>query len=136
MLASAILDAMPGPYTFQQIEEAVRASFAIETCSPDDVNEWSEQNRSRGHCAVSSLTLHDVFGGELLCAEVHVDEERIGYHWWNRFGELEVDLTRDQFASHEIVGQPWVVERPPANEHFYAEQHEVFRQRVFTHLLT
>ncbi len=127
---------MSEPFTLQQIEEAVRASFALDTCSPDDVNEWSEQNRSRGHCAVASLTLHDVFGGELLCAEVHVDDQRIGYHWWNRFGGLEVDLTRDQFALHEIVGRPWVVERPPASDHFYAEQHEVFRQRVHTRLLT
>jgi hypothetical protein len=118
------------PFTLKQLEEAIRSSFALDTCSPDDVNEWSEQNRSRGHCAVTTLVLHDFFGGELVCAEVHAHGERFGWHWWNRFGGFDLDLTRDQFFAHEIVGEPWTTERPVGNDHFYAAQYLLFRSRV------
>jgi hypothetical protein len=120
---------MTAPLTLCDVEAAIRDSFAFDTCSPDDLQDWSQQNKSRGHCAVTSLTLNDFFGGELLCAEVHVGQERIGYHWWNRFGRLEVDLTRDQFADHEIVGRPWTVDRP-GGDHFYADQYALFCERV------
>jgi hypothetical protein len=122
------------PFTLQQIEEVIRASFALDTCSPDDLNEWSEQNRSRGHCAVTTLVLHDFFGGELVCAEVHAHGERFGYHWWNRLGGFDLDLTRDQFVEHEIVGDPWVTERPEGTDHFYGEQYLLFRARVWDRL--
>jgi hypothetical protein len=111
----------------------VRKSFALDTCSPDDVQDWSSVNASRGHCAVASLTLHDFFGGELLCAEVRVGARRTGYHWWNRVGQFEIDLTRDQFAPTELVGEPWAVDRP-VGEHLYSAQHEVFRARVLKNL--
>ena len=122
------------PFTLSQIEDAVRESFALETCSPDDVNEWSETNRSRGHCAVATLVLHDFFGGELVCAEVHAHGEKFGYHWWNRLGGFDLDLTRDQFAEHEIVGEPWETERPEGNDHFYGNQYLLFRSRVWEKL--
>ncbi len=118
------------PFTLKQIEEAVRSSFALDTCSSDDVNEWSQTNRSRGHCAVATLVLHDFFGGELVCAEVHAHGERFGWHWWNRFGGFDLDLTRDQFAAHEIVGVPWATERPEGTDHFYGAQYLLFRSRV------
>jgi hypothetical protein len=116
--------------TLGQLEQVVRSCFARDTCSPDDLSEWSEGNRSRGHCAVTTLTLNDMLGGELLCAEVRVGSTRIGYHWWNRIGDTEIDFTRDQFAAHEIIGQPWVARRPPGNDHFYGAQHALFAQRV------
>jgi hypothetical protein len=122
------------PFTLAQIEAAIRASFALDTCSPDDVNEWSEQNRSRGHCAVTTLVLQDFFGGELVCAEVKAHGETFGYHWWNRLGAMDLDLTRDQFAAHEIVGEPWITERPVGSDHFYAEQYLLFQGRVLERL--
>jgi hypothetical protein len=123
------------PFTLAQIDAAIRASFALDTCSPDDVNEWTEQNRSRGHCAVTTLVLHDFFAGELVCAEVKAHGETFGYHWWNRLGAIDLDLTRDQFFPHEIVGEPWITERPVGNDHFYAEQYQVFRGRVLERLV-
>ncbi|MGY1783982.1 hypothetical protein ACI8AB_03200 [Geodermatophilus sp. SYSU D00698] len=42
------------------------------------------------------------------------DGSRQGVHRWNRLpGGREVDLTREQFAPHEVVGEPRVVVRPP-----------------------
>jgi hypothetical protein len=45
--------------------------------------------------------VHDRLGGELVRGEVHVDGERVDFHWWNRLPDgSEVDLTREQFAPH------------------------------------
>jgi hypothetical protein len=131
-------------FTLCDIEIAVRQSFARDTCSPDDLNEWSQDNQSRGHCAVTALTLEAMLGGELLCAEVHVGHALVGYHWWNRIGAVEIDLTRDQFATQEIVGPPWLAELPRTtdehgvsrvrNDHIYAEQYSLFSERVLNAL--
>lgn len=83
---------------------------------------------------MTSLVLQDFFGGELLCAEVRAHGEKFGYHWWNRLGGFDVDLTGDQFAEHEIVGEPWVTVRPEGSDHFYAEQYLLFRSRVWDRL--
>jgi hypothetical protein len=117
-------------HTLSDLQQAVETSFARDTCSFDDLNEWSESNRSRGHCAVTSLVLHDIFGGKLLCAEVHVGGVRTGYHWWNQISAVQIDLTRQQFHPHEVVGEPWLVERPTGH-HAYVDQYLVFRSRVF-----
>jgi hypothetical protein len=57
---------------------------------------------------------HDLFGGELLAAEVSNDGRLVEWHMWNRLpGGLEVDLTRDQSRDGEVVGAPTVRPRTP-----------------------
>lgn len=120
----------PGPLTLSAIEAAVRAAFSRELCSPDDLADWTPGNPSRGHCAVTALTLHDLLGGDLLVAEVTRGGERTGYHSWNRIGGVEVDLTREQFAPDEVVGEPEVVHRPPGLPGPYTDQYLEMRRRV------
>ncbi|WP_455908073.1 YunG family protein [Streptomyces chartreusis] len=48
------------------------------------------------HCDITALLVNDVFGGDLLVAEVHLDETQHGYHWWNRLpSRVDLDLTRE-----------------------------------------
>ena len=122
------------PLTLQALEAAIRESFGRDTCSEDDLPEWNEGNRSRGHCAVTSLMIHEMFGGDLVVAPVSRNGEQFGYHWWNRVGALEFDLTRCQFDADEIVGEPTVVAPPGDSDHVYAEQFAVFRSRVLAAL--
>lgn len=96
------------------VERAIRASWSPATCDPVDLADWSSSNSARGQCGVTALVLQDLFGGELLMAEVrHADGGRQGVHYWNRFGEdLEIDLTREQFTLGEVISAPSVVSRP------------------------
>ncbi len=91
--------------SLREVEEAFRSAWCRETCDESDLDDWSPLNPSRGQCGVTALTLHDLFGGDLLLAEVHYpDGSMQGYHWWNRFsGGLELDLTREQFDATEVV---------------------------------
>ncbi|HUJ55671.1 MAG TPA: hypothetical protein VLW49_06755 [Gaiellaceae bacterium] len=94
-------------HTLAEIETAIRASWGLDTAEEDDG--WTPENPSRGQCDVTSLVVHDIFGGELLAAQVFREGEQIEWHMWNRLpGGVEVDLTRDQFKQGEIVGEPTV----------------------------
>jgi hypothetical protein len=77
------------------------------------------------------LVLHDLFGGELLEAEVHFrDGSRQGFHYWNRLNGVEVDLTREQFSMHEVIQEPQLIDRRPEFPWLAQEQYVIFRQRV------
>jgi|HubBroStandDraft_1064217.scaffolds.fasta_scaffold121476_3 hypothetical protein len=118
--------------TREEIEAAVRAAWARDTCDPVDVADWSAANPGRGQCGTTALTINDLLGGELLLAEVlRADGSRQGVHWWNRLPDgTEMDLTREQFASYEVIQQPRVVPRPSGLPKRAAEQYLTLRHRV------
>lgn len=55
------------PWTLSDIERAFRASWAADTCSPDDVDraDWQADNPAWGHCDVTALLLSHMLGGDL-----------------------------------------------------------------------
>ena len=96
-------------YTLSQIEQAIEASWSLDTAEEDDG--WTPDNPSRGQCDITALVVQDIFGGDLLAAPVLRDGEQVEWHMWNRLpGGLEVDLTRGQLTD-EAVGEPRVLER-------------------------
>jgi hypothetical protein len=98
-------------HTLSAIEDAIRASWSLDTADEDDG--WTPDNPSRGQCDVTSLVVHDIFGGEVLAAEVFLNGEQVEWHMWNRLpGGMEVDLTRDQFEGGEVIGEPTARPRP------------------------
>jgi hypothetical protein len=99
----------------RDLEAAIRAAWALDTCDPVDADDWSAANPSRGQCGSTALTIYDLLGGELLIAEVlRADGSRQGVHYWNLLPDgTEIDLTREQFASNELVQEPRTVRRPP-----------------------
>jgi hypothetical protein len=80
--------------------------------------------------------VHDIFGGEILAADVLREGERVEAHMWNRLpGGLELDLTRDQFRNGEEIGEASVRRRPeqfdPEHPRYHRyEAYLVLAQRV------
>ncbi|MFI8191534.1 hypothetical protein ACIF8T_22395 [Streptomyces sp. NPDC085946] len=124
------------PLLLTDIERAVRGSWTAETCTPEYRSRWTEDNPARDQCGVTALVVNDLLGGELIRGEVHVDGERVDYHWWNRLGRgVEIDLTREQFGPEEIVTGGVVVPRPPDGElRRLREEYELLRDRVLEKL--
>ncbi len=118
--------------TLDEVTAAVRAAWCRETCDDGDLADWTPANPARGQCGVTALVLHDLFGGDLLLAEVlRPDGSRQGVHWWNRLPDgTEVDLTRGQFAPGEVVQEPRVVIRPPGLPRRGAAQYLALRDAV------
>ncbi len=125
-------------YTLTELEEAIRASWGLDTADAD--NDWTPENPSCGQCDVTSLVVHDLLGGELLGSDVYLDGERVEGHMWNRLASgIEVDLTRDQFQRGEAVGEPVVHARPatfdPTHPRYHRyESYLVLADRVRTRL--
>jgi hypothetical protein len=119
--------------SIDQAREAIEGSWSVETCDPVDAPEWSLNNSARGQCGSTALVLNDIFGGELLVAEVlRHDQSRQGNHYWNRLPDgREIDLTRQQFTEDEVVQPPRRVSRPTGPPRRCAEQYDLLRERVF-----
>lgn len=118
------------------LEQAVRESFAADTCSPDDVERepWHPGNPAWGHCDVAALVVHDLRGGDLILADVTLDGRERGFHYWNRLPDgVELDLTRSQFRLGEQISNPRVVQRLYGS--FTREEaYALFRSRVLGRL--
>lgn len=109
-------------HTLTEIERAIRASWSLDTADEDDG--WTPDNPARGQCDVTSLVVHDIFGGEILAADVFRDGERVEAHMWNRLpGGLELDLTREQFRGGEVIGRPSVRRRPATFDRDHPRYH-------------
>lgn len=119
--------------TLTVIAQALRGSWAGDTCSPDDAarEAWEFGNPAWGHCDITALVVHDVFGGDLMLGEVYLDGEQRGYHWWNRLPDgVELDLTFEQFRLGETVTNHRIVPRPPGPLRRRAEEYGLLRRRV------
>ncbi|MBZ9644582.1 hypothetical protein [Streptomyces sp. PSKA30] len=124
-------------WTLADIDRALRASWAADTCSPDDLAHagWQPDNPSWGHCDITALVVNDIFGGDLVLGEVHLDGEQYGYHWWNRLASgIELDLTREQFQHGQVVTAARVVQRPPGPLPRRWAEYQLLRSRVATRL--
>jgi hypothetical protein len=125
------------PWTLGGIEAALRAGWAADTCSPDDFDRagWGPDNPAWGHCDITALLLNDLFGGDLMLGEVHLDGVRHGFHWWNRLHTgIEIDLTREQFRRGQVVTAPRAVRRPAGRPVRRHREYELLRERVAARL--
>ncbi|WP_435839901.1 YunG family protein [Streptomyces canus] len=117
------------------LDRALRASWAADTSSPDDQADWQPCNPAWGHCDFTALVVNDVFSGDLIVGEVHLDGTQHGFHWWNRLPSgIELDLTREQFQLGQTVTAARVVERPPGPLPRRWEEYLLLRERVIKHL--
>ena len=120
----------------EDLEAAIRAAWALDTCDPVDADDWSAANPARGQCGSTALTIHDLLGGEVLIGEViRSDGSRQGVHYWNLLPDgAEIDLTREQFSGSEVIQQPRILRRPAGLPKRCAEQYLSMRHRVLNAL--
>lgn len=123
-------------WSFLDLDRALRASWAADTASPDDVDDWHPDNPSWGHCDVTALVVQDLLGGEMVMAEVYVaDGSQRGYHWWNKLASgLELDLTLEQFRRGETLRNVQIKQRPPGPLPRRWDEYLLLRERVSAHL--
>lgn len=70
-----------------EIQRALRKAW-----SPSTASQWTPDNPAAGQCNVTSLLIHDLFGGELLKTPLSA-----GDHFYNRIGGRRYDFTASQF---------------------------------------
>ena len=80
----------------ENIQKVLLECYSKDLCYPKVQNEWNDENKCLGMCAITSLIINDYFGGDIC--KIHVDE--IG-HYFNLVEDKIIDLTSSQF-NHEI----------------------------------
>ena len=70
--------------------------YSKDLCYPKIKDNWSEDNKSLGMCAITSLIVNDYFGGDIC--KMYVDQIS---HYFNLIENKIIDLTSSQF-NHEI----------------------------------
>jgi hypothetical protein len=70
-----------------EIQSALRQAWSLSTAS-----QWTPANPAAGQCNVTSLLVHDLFGGDLLKTPLPA-----GDHFYNRIGGRRYDFTASQF---------------------------------------
>lgn len=99
--------ATPATIDRPALVDALRRAWGPDTCAPEDRERWTP-----------------------VRAEVHHEGRLIDDHWWNRLpdGE-EIDLTREQFRSGELLLDPVEIARP-SDPGRVREQYEALRART------
>ncbi|WP_435798521.1 YunG family protein [Streptomyces decoyicus] len=72
------------PWSLLDLDKALRASWAADTCSPDNQVDWQPSNPAWGHRDITALIVNDISGGDLVVGEMHLAGVQHGFHWWNR----------------------------------------------------
>ncbi|MDP3966563.1 MAG: deaminase [archaeon] len=80
---------------FQDFKRILRKSWSKETTS--DPKRWSEDNPAWGQCAVTSVLAQDVFGEEIVWAEVALPNGEKISHYFNSGGNFDEDFSKEQF---------------------------------------
>lgn len=78
--------------TIAELKALLEKAWNLETCAPGSRSVWSSENKSAGQCGVTSLVVHDYFGGEIRRCKVGA-----GTHYFNFINGELVDLTAAQF---------------------------------------
>lgn len=69
------------------VQRALRKAWSLSTAS-----KWTADNPAAGQCNVTSLLIHELFGGDLLKTPLPAAE-----HFYNRIGGTRYDFTASQF---------------------------------------
>ena len=76
----------------ENIKELLLKCYRKDLCYPKVQNEWNENNKCFGMCAITSLIVNDYFGGDIC--KIYVDGIS---HYYNLIDNKIVDLTSSQF---------------------------------------
>ena len=76
----------------ENIKEILLECYSKDLCYPKVQNEWNDNNKYFGMCAITSLIINDYFGGNIC--KIYV--EGIS-HYYNLIEDKIIDLTSSQF---------------------------------------
>jgi len=76
----------------EYIKEILLECYSKDLCYPKVQNEWHDNNKCFGMCAITSLIINDYFGGDIC--KIYVDGIS---HYYNLIEDNIIDLTSSQF---------------------------------------
>ena len=87
-----------------KLETILNSLYSKETCYPGCRNQWNDDNKTLGHCAIVALIINDYFGGYICKIKVNNIS-----HYFNLIDGEIVDLTSEQFKINDIFYANYVI---------------------------
>ncbi|AQX54789.1 hypothetical protein BC359_11055 [Priestia flexa] len=87
-------------------------------------SKWTKENPAKGQCGVTSLVIHDLFGGDIVKTPAAE-----GWHFYNRINDEYYDLTASQFYK-PITYQHIPSSRSEAFQDTNPQQYTYLKQQV------
>lgn len=114
----------------ENIQKVLLECYSKNLCYPKVQDDWSEFNKCFGMCAITSLIIHDYFGGDIC--KIHVDG--IG-HYFNLIDNKIIDLTSSQF-NHEIDYKDYqIIDRQKILTNDTKNRYDTLKSRLIKALL-
>ena len=88
----------PGIETPKDLYRVLWKLWTRETCTPRMREDWTEENRTLGQCAITAFLAQDIFGGRVW----GIPLEDGGFHCFNAVDGCVFDLTSEQFGEKEL----------------------------------
>lgn len=121
--------------TIELLKRALDASWCKETAHRKDQPYWSEQNKSRGQCAVTSIVVNNFFGGNIIEG---FSEKYSIFHYWNIIDSNKIDFTFSQFIGDkddiEFNQTTIITPKELLNDHNVQKRYNVLKEKVCEYL--
>lgn len=101
------------------LKESLYKSYSKDLCYPKVTNNWSSENKTYGMCAITSLIVHDYFGGNI--GKIYVDDIS---HYFNVIDNEIIDLTKEQFnkdldySNYEVISKDILINNENTNNRY------------------
>lgn len=84
---------------FKKIEKTFEKAWSRETTYIDVLDKWSEDNKALGQCAVTTIIIHDLYGGKMIY-------DKVNSHYWNELPDgTQQDFSRCQFKDERVFNK-------------------------------
>ena len=87
-----------------KLETILNSLYSKEICYPECRNQWNDDNKTLGHCAIVALIINDYFGGNICKIKVNNIS-----HYFNLIDGEIVDLTSGQFKNNNISYSDYII---------------------------
>ena len=116
--------------SIENIKEVLLECYSKDLCYPKVQNEWNDDNKCFGMCAITSLIINDYFGGDIC--KIYVDGIS---HYFNLIEDKIIDLTSSQFNCDIDYKNYQIVDREIILTDDTKHRYNVLKERLINKLL-
>lgn len=114
----------------ENIQKTLLECYSKDLCYPKVQDNWNDNNKCFGMCAITSLIINDYFGG-VIC-KIHVDGIS---HYFNLIEDRIIDLTSSQFNCDIDYKNYQIADRKKILTDDTKHRYNVLKERLVNKLL-
>ena len=107
------------------LKHKLNKCYSRDICYPKIANDWNENNKSFGMCAITVLIVNDIFGAHIC--KIYVDDIS---HYFNRINGEIVDLTSSQFSFNIKYENYTIASKESILNNDSIKRYKVLKQRL------